>query len=131
MKVIQMLGLVILVGIGAGAAIRVILLSQAFGKPNVPLKDAGERDWSFGQLLPLLLLLLPLVSSVEILRGELCFLREIGRSDANEWYVGEMKIPSPMVDNHIPLVDQNDKQGVRTSFQPNPFWGSQVSRFSK
>ncbi|TVY22390.1 hypothetical protein LHYA1_G008422 [Lachnellula hyalina] len=111
-KVIQMLGLVVLVGIGAGAAVRVILLSQAFGHPNVPLKDSGERDWSFGQLLPLLLLLLPLVSSVEILRGE-------------------MKIPSPMVDDCIPLVDQNDKQGVRTSFQPNPFWGSQVSRFSK
>ncbi|TVY18268.1 hypothetical protein LARI1_G005074 [Lachnellula arida] len=111
-KVIQMLGLVILVGIGAGAAIRVILLSQAFGRPNVPLGDGGEREWSFGQLLPLLLLLLPLVSAVEIFRGE-------------------MKIPSPMVDDRIPLVDQNDKQGVRTSFQPNPFWGSQVSRFSR
>ena len=70
-KVIQMLGLVILVGIGAGAAIRVILLSQAFGHPNVPLTDDGEKVWSFGQLLPLLLLLLPLVSSIEIFRGEL------------------------------------------------------------
>ncbi|TVY41273.1 hypothetical protein LOCC1_G006471 [Lachnellula occidentalis] len=43
-RVIQMLGLVFLVGIGASAAIRVILLSQAFRHPNVPLKDSGERD---------------------------------------------------------------------------------------
>lgn len=69
-KIIQSLGLVLLVAIGAGAAIRVILLSQAFGHPSVPLNNTGEKDWSFGQLLPLLLLLLPLVSSVEIFRGK-------------------------------------------------------------
>jgi hypothetical protein len=46
-----------------------VLLSQAFGTPSVPLADDGEKDWSFGQLLPLLLLLLPLVSAVEIMRG--------------------------------------------------------------
>lgn len=70
-KMIQMVGLIILVAIGAGAAVKVILISQAFGKPDVPLKDSGEKDWSFGQLLPLLLLLLPLVSSIEIFRGKL------------------------------------------------------------
>jgi len=74
-KVIQMAGLIILVAIGAGAAVRVILISQAFGKPDVPLKDSGEKDWSFGQLLPLLLLLLPLVSSIEIFRGKMWFLQ--------------------------------------------------------
>jgi hypothetical protein len=63
-------GLLVLIAIGAGAAIRVILLSQAFGSPSVKLADIGEKDWSFGQLLPLLLLLLPLVSAVEIIRGE-------------------------------------------------------------
>jgi hypothetical protein len=67
---IQTVGLVVLVTIGAGAAIRVILLSQAFGKPSLSLADNGEKDWSFGQLLPLLLLLLPLVSAVEIMRGK-------------------------------------------------------------
>jgi hypothetical protein len=67
---IQTVGLVVLVAIGAGAAIRVVLLSQAFGKPSLPLADTGEKDWSFGQLLPLLLLLLPLVSAVEIMRGK-------------------------------------------------------------
>lgn len=69
LKAVQIVGLLALVAMGAGAAVRVILLSQAFGHPSVPLTDTGERDWSFGQLLPLLLLLLPLVSAVEILRG--------------------------------------------------------------
>ena len=69
-KVVQIGGLLVLVGIAAGAAILVILLSQAFGSPSVPLADTREKDWSFGQLLPLLLLLLPLVSAVEIFRGK-------------------------------------------------------------
>jgi hypothetical protein len=66
---VQTVGLFVMVVIGATAAVRVILLSQAFGKPSLPLADTGEKDWSFGQLLPLLLLLLPLVSAVEIMRG--------------------------------------------------------------
>lgn len=68
-KAVQLAGLLALTAIGVGAAVRVILLSQAFGTPSVPLNDMGEKDWSFGQLLPLLLLLLPLVSAVEIMRG--------------------------------------------------------------
>jgi len=71
LKAVQVAGLLSLMVLGTGAAVRVILLSQAFGKPSVPLLDSGEKDWSFGQLLPLLLLLLPLVSAVEILRGML------------------------------------------------------------
>ena len=69
LKTIQIAGIFVLAAIAAGAAVRVILLSQAFGSASVPLADTGEKDWSFGQLLPLLLLLLPLVSAVEIMRG--------------------------------------------------------------
>jgi hypothetical protein len=76
-KLVQVVGLLVLVTIGAGAAIRVILLSQAFGSPSVPLADSGEKDWSFGQLLPLLLLLLPLVSAIEIIRGKSSSKKEI------------------------------------------------------
>jgi hypothetical protein len=68
-KLAQAVGFVILVAAGIGAAVRVISLSQAFGTPSVPLSDMTETEWSFGQLLPLLLLLLPLVSVVEISRG--------------------------------------------------------------
>lgn len=59
----------VLMIIGIGASIRIIGLSQAFGTPSVTLSDTGEKDWSFGQLLGLLLLLLPLMSAVEIYRG--------------------------------------------------------------
>jgi len=68
-KVVQVAGLLVMIAIAVGAAVRVLLLSQAFGEPNVPLQDQGEKEWSFGQLLPMLLLLLPLVSAVEIMRG--------------------------------------------------------------
>ena len=70
LKIVQICGLLMLIAIGAGAGIRVMLLSQAFGSPSVKLQDLGEKEWSFGQLLPLLLLLLPLVSAMEIIRGK-------------------------------------------------------------
>jgi hypothetical protein len=65
----------VLTTIGFGATVKVITLSQAFGMPSVNLADTGEKDWSFGQLLPLLLLLLPLMSAIEIYRGKFlsCF----------------------------------------------------------
>jgi hypothetical protein len=43
--------------------------------------------------------------------------------------IGEMKLPSPIVDDQAPLL--KEKSNGRNSFQPNPFWGSEVSRFSK
>jgi hypothetical protein len=70
LKVMQVAGLLFVFGSAAGAAVRVILLSQAFGKPNVALQGTGEKDWSFGQLLSILLLLLPLISAVEMFRGK-------------------------------------------------------------
>jgi len=81
LKPMRVLGLVFLVAIAIGASTRVFFLSQAFGHPNVSLNSEKEKQWSFGQLLPLLLLLLPLNSMVEMLRGE-------------------MKVPNP-----VPLYD--------------------------
>jgi hypothetical protein len=69
LKWIQAAGILFLLVIGVGAAVRVILLSQAFGSPSVMLVGTSEGDWGFGQLLSMLLLLLPLVSAVEIWRG--------------------------------------------------------------
>ncbi|KAF1816025.1 hypothetical protein P152DRAFT_388483 [Eremomyces bilateralis CBS 781.70] len=114
LRVMQVISLMVLMAIGIGAAAKVIMLSQAFGTPSVALADEGEKVWSFGQLLPLLLLLLPFMSAVEIFRGE-------------------MTVPSPMADDQVRLAD-DDEQAIpikRTSFDPNPFWGKQpVSRFS-
>lgn len=67
----QVVGLVVMAGIAIGATTRAYLLSQAFGRPDVALADEGEKTWSFGQLLGLLMLLLPVVSVIEILRGEI------------------------------------------------------------
>lgn len=89
LKSVQLVGLVVLVATGIGATVRVVILSQAFGTPppSVGLLGTGEKDWSFGQLLPLLLLLLPVLSAVEIVRGE-------------------VKVPHSTVDDeHMPLFD--------------------------
>jgi hypothetical protein len=133
LKTIQILGLFMSAAIAVGAAVRVILLSQAFGKPSVSLRDAGERDWSFGQLLPMLLLLLPLVSAVEIMRG---MLEDLAAwfTPANLVFVGEMRVPS-IKDDEISLIESHpNKDGGQSSFQPNPFWGGSgaaASRWSK
>lgn len=81
LKFVQIGGILTLLAMGIGAAVRIILLSQAFGKPNVVLRDEGEREWSFGQLLSLGMLLLPLVSVIELMRGEFYGLEKLdGRS---------------------------------------------------
>ena len=69
-KTIQLVGMVLMSASAIGATVRVFLLSQAFGRPGIALADQGETIWSFGQLLSILLLLLPLVSVIEIYRGE-------------------------------------------------------------
>jgi hypothetical protein len=114
-KIIQLVGMVLMAGIAVGAAVRVVLLSQAFGTPSVNLADRGETEWSFGQLLGLLLLLLPLISVVEIYRGD-------------------VRVAPPVEDDKTPLFDgemQSRPGGNRTSFQPNPFFGSQTNLFKK
>ncbi|KAH8594888.1 hypothetical protein B0O99DRAFT_166119 [Bisporella sp. PMI_857] len=74
LQITRAISFVFLMAIGVGATVRVITLSSAFGTPSVKLADNGEKDWSFGQLLGVLLLLLPLISALEIYRGEFaCF----------------------------------------------------------
>ncbi|KAK3935147.1 hypothetical protein QBC46DRAFT_462242 [Diplogelasinospora grovesii] len=70
-KIIQLVGMILMASIAIGATIRVLLLSQAFGNPDVALGDQGEKSWSFGQVLSILMLILPGISAVEILRGEI------------------------------------------------------------
>ncbi|KAL1836036.1 hypothetical protein VTJ49DRAFT_5643 [Mycothermus thermophilus] len=55
-KAVQIAGLILMLGIAIGATVRAYLLSQAFGAPDVKLSDEGEKQWSFGQLLSLLML---------------------------------------------------------------------------
>ncbi|KAI0008428.1 hypothetical protein F4779DRAFT_641927 [Xylariaceae sp. FL0662B] len=120
-RAVQVAGLALMAASAVGAAVRVIYLSDAFGNPPVRLADPGERAWSFGQLLSVGLLLLPLVSAVEILRGEITCapaLPDDDNDDKRRLVAGG--------DNELQLDPK-----VRNSFQPNPFWGSQTNLFTK
>ncbi|CAF3564822.1 hypothetical protein SNK03_001607 [Fusarium graminearum] len=89
-KAIQIAGLVLMTAIAVGAAVRIILLSQAFGHPSIELKDQGETVWSFGQLLSMLLLILPLVNVIEIYRGEMQMARPV-QDERAKVYDGELQ----------------------------------------
>ncbi|KAM7199775.1 hypothetical protein V8F20_005645 [Naviculisporaceae sp. PSN 640] len=89
-KTVQLLGLVLMAGIAIGATVRVFLLSQAFGNPDVKLSDQGEKSWSFGQLLSMLMLVLPVISAIEILRGEIAMAPPVQEEDKELLYNGEL-----------------------------------------
>lgn len=111
-KTIQIAGLLIMTGIAVGAAVRIILLADAFGHPSVALTDHDEKQWSFGQLLSMLLLVLPLVSAIEIYRGD-------------------VQMAPPVEDERQPLYDGELQSRPHNKFQPNPFFGSETNLFKK
>ena len=94
---------------GIGATVRVIMESQAFGSPPKALNLVGpsEKSWSYGQLLPLLLLVMPIISTIEVIRGE-------------------TRTPPSRVDDDTAPLFVNDME-----FQPNPLVGSSNSLFRK
>ncbi|KAM7201332.1 hypothetical protein V8F33_003432 [Rhypophila sp. PSN 637] len=97
---VQLCGLVLMGGIAIGATVRVFLLSQAFGTPDVKLADQGEKSWSFGQLLSMLMLILPVISAVEILRGEIAVAPPVQEDDKERLYSGELDT-NPMIINRV------------------------------
>ncbi|KAI2642018.1 hypothetical protein GGS21DRAFT_286729 [Xylaria nigripes] len=118
-KTIQIAGLLLMTAISFGAIVRVSLLADALGARHpVMLNDGGEKQWSFGQLLSVGMLLLPIVSIIEILRGEITYAAPI--TDAGK--------------DRVTLLAENELQPNphdRYSFQPNPFFGSQTNLFGK
>ncbi|KAF2639864.1 hypothetical protein P280DRAFT_470469 [Massarina eburnea CBS 473.64] len=107
LKSVQVVGLIMLLAMGIGATARVVMVSQAFGKvpDGVNLVGPSEKDWSYGQLLPLLLLVLPLINLVEVLRGE-------------------VRVPENKVDHQDGMEELLGGQGSGVElFQPNPIWG--------
>ncbi|KAH8884881.1 hypothetical protein GQ53DRAFT_845799 [Thozetella sp. PMI_491] len=104
--IIQLVGLVLMAAIAIGATVRVLLLSQAFGNPNIAMTNLGEQDWSFGQLLSVLVLILPVISALEILRGEIA-------------------VAPPVDDDKKALIEGHQLQEnprARTSYQATPLW---------
>ena len=91
--------------------VRVVMESQAFGHPpaSINLVGPSEGSWSFGQLLPLLLLVLPFMSLVEIMRGEMRL------------------APIKMSDESIPLY----ASGGDMEFQPHPLAASATNLFKR
>jgi len=108
-KLVQIIGMIIMTASAVGAAVRIGLASQAFnGSPKVDLEDHDERDdWSFGQLLSLLLLALPLLSAVEIYRGQ-------------------VKVAAVEEDRQ-PLYDGELQSHPTNRYQPSPFHGSEAN----
>ncbi|KAH8194572.1 hypothetical protein TruAng_011267 [Truncatella angustata] len=111
-RTIQLVGLVLMTASAVGATVRVLTLSQAFGEPSVKLSDEGERTWSFGTLLSLSMLLLPVVSVIEILRGE-------------------VRCAPPVADDDDKTTFLGSNGNELHTFQPNPFWGSQNNLIKK
>ncbi|OAA73448.1 hypothetical protein ISF_00349 [Cordyceps fumosorosea ARSEF 2679] len=110
-KMVQVVGLLAMTAVAVGAAVRVVLLSSAFGKPSVALADENEKEWSFGQLLSMLMLVMPLISAVEI-------------------YGGDVHV-APVEEDASPLFVNELQAHPRNQFQPNPFFGSETNLFKK
>lgn len=113
MKSVQVVGLIVLLAMGIGATVRVVIESQAFGKPpaSVNLQGPSEGAWSYGQLLPLLLLALPIISTVEIMRGE-------------------TRVPPSRVDEDSASLLPGGGD-MEFQFQPNPLTTSRSNLFKK
>ncbi|KAF2172709.1 hypothetical protein M409DRAFT_49248 [Zasmidium cellare ATCC 36951] len=108
-KIVRCVSLLVLMAMAIGAAVRVIIISQAFGTPSVNLSDMGEKEWSFGQLLTMLLLLLPFVSALEIFRGQMHVPESSPHDDSDQ----------------IPLTSSDGadlKPDNRYTYQSNPFF---------
>ncbi|KAF3762784.1 hypothetical protein M406DRAFT_45665 [Cryphonectria parasitica EP155] len=75
-KWIQLAGILLMAAIAVAATVRVLMSSQAFGYPSTPLADNAERAWSFSTSVTLLMLALPLMTVLEIWRGEVRVQRE-------------------------------------------------------
>lgn len=69
-KWVQLAGILLMTAIAVAATVRVLMVSQAFGTPTTPLSDSGEKQWSFATMVTLLMLALPLMTVLEIYRGE-------------------------------------------------------------
>ncbi|KAI1210697.1 uncharacterized protein F4807DRAFT_55947 [Annulohypoxylon truncatum] len=133
--VLQVVGLLLMTAFAIGATVRVAYLADAFasGTP-IKLSDDGERQWSFGQLLSVGMLVLPLVSVVEILRGEIKCAPPVAMvyDDDKGVLLGEGGSGSGSEGEQQELRARSNP-GVRRAadFQPNPLWGSQTNLFKK
>jgi hypothetical protein len=67
---VQIVGLLFLAALAVAAVVKVLGMSQAFGRPSVQLSNHAEREWSTGQILSVLPLVFPLITVFEMIRGK-------------------------------------------------------------
>lgn len=118
MKSVQVVGLIFLIASGVSATVRVVMVSQAFGSApeGVNLTGPSEKSWSYGQLLPLLMLIMPVISTIEVIRGEIRVIPSKADGD----------------DEAVPLfASGTELQQQRPDFEPNPLWGSSSNLFKR
>lgn len=109
-KTVRLMSLIVLMAIAIGVTVRVILIAQALGgTPSVNLADRGETEWTFGQLLTMLLLILPFISALEIFRGQMQVPHANAYGDSDQ-----MPLTSSDGAELKPVPD-------KYTFQPNPF----------
>ncbi|KAF2208708.1 hypothetical protein CERZMDRAFT_114430 [Cercospora zeae-maydis SCOH1-5] len=113
-KTVRLTSLIVLMGMAIGVTVRVILIAQGLGgTPSVELADKGETEWSFGQLLTMMLLILPFVSALELLRGQMAVPRANAQCDSDQ---------VPLTGGHgAELKSVSDN---RYTYQPNPIFRS-------
>ncbi|KAK5088918.1 hypothetical protein LTR05_003141 [Lithohypha guttulata] len=108
-RFVQVLSLLVLFATAIAATTRVVVISQAFGTPSVQLSDENEKTWTFGQLLAMLMLVLPFISALEISRGEL----RVPSCEPEQIETDQV----PLTSSGRTAVNHN-----RYSYQPNPFF---------
>lgn len=107
-KVVRSVGILLLAAMATGTAVRIFMVASAFGGgAGVKLSGPSESSWSFGQLLTVLVLILPFISALEIFRGEIGVSAEQAQDDQEPLNGSELK----PIDN-------------RYYYQPNPFTGA-------
>ncbi|XXG97777.1 Peptidyl-prolyl isomerase cwc27 [Hypoxylon texense] len=125
----QVVGLLLMAAFAVGATARVALLADAFAAPPIRLADRGEQQWSFGQLLSVGMLVLPVVSVVEIVRGEVRCAPPVAAEHHDDDDKGRL-LDGEAQGGRGQELRTNSGAG-RPEFQPNPFWGSQTNLFRK
>ncbi|OTB13022.1 hypothetical protein K445DRAFT_25144 [Daldinia sp. EC12] len=128
---VQTAGLALMAAFAVGATVRVAYLADAFAYATpIRLSDGGERDWSFGQLLSVGMLLLPLATVVEILRGDIkCAPPESdGDDEGKKRLLDEEKQGQGKGEGETQELRSDMPTQERPEFQPNPLAGS-VSSF--
>ncbi|KAK5170980.1 uncharacterized protein LTR77_004124 [Saxophila tyrrhenica] len=114
-KWVRLIGIILLSAMAVGAAVRVMMVASAFGgDKDVSLRGPSESSWSFGQLLTLLVLILPFISALEIFRGEIGVSAEQVEDDRQPLNGNELK----------PLNDRYD-------YQDNPFKAGSKKKTTK